>query len=171
MKRVEVEFLDKYKELDRLCGNLFNVKNGVGEYIATMEKCEKAGMDKIPNWRNNYKSLKHLRWIRNKIAHEEESPCTKKDLEDLKLFIKMVKSEKDPISLLYFSKNKGAKKARQLYIVSAICFLLAGCIEIICSILNYFDNSQNYTFWLIIGIIMIIISVFEFLFIKKGSRK
>lgn len=168
MKRIEVQFLDTYKELDKICGSLFNVKNGVSEYIATMEKCANAGNDKIKDWQKNYKLLKHLRWIRNKIAHEEESPCTKEDLQDLKYFIKLVKTEKDPISLLYFSKNDKALKARKLYRFTAGCFYLASFVEYITA-LYYFmsDNSSSGVTWLCLGSAMLCVGSVQLLYSKR----
>lgn len=168
MKRIEIKFLDKYKELDKLCGAFFNVKNGVNEYIETMEKCAKAGNETIKDWHKSYKLIKHLRWIRNKIAHEEESPCTKQDLDDLKYFIKLVKTEKDPISQLYFSKNEKALKARKLYRLTAGCFYLASFVEYITAIYYFMsDNSSSGVTWLCLGSAMLCVGSVQLLYSKR----
>lgn len=168
MKKVEIQFLDKYKELDKICGAMFNVKTGVSEYIATMEKCASAGEQNIPNWKNNYKLLKHLRWIRNKIAHEEESPCTKEDLANLKSFIKLIKKEKDPVTLLYYSKNKKAKQAKSMYKVSATCFLIVSLAEYITSFVYFLNgNHSSGVTWLCIGSAMLCVAAVQTNFSKN----
>ena len=94
-------FFEEYKRLDRLCRDLFSCENGVSEYILQMEENVYKGRI-IPSWDYEYKTLKHLRYVRNKIAHDETG-CeisTEDDLLQVRRFYNNILSQKDPFSLL-----------------------------------------------------------------------
>ena len=75
-------FFDEYKSLDRLCKDIFGTENGVTEYIERMESEERGKMI-VADWDRDYKKLKSMRYIRNKIAHEdgisEDDVCSPSD--------------------------------------------------------------------------------------------
>ena len=69
MNSQDNNFFESYKRLDRLCGDILNCKNGISEYIQQMEQTEQSGF-KVANWTEDYKMLKHVRLVRNQIAHD-----------------------------------------------------------------------------------------------------
>lgn len=93
-------FMNSYKRLDNLCKDM-NGK-GVSGYIEDMER-NPNGNYFIADWKNDYKTLKHYRYIRNKIAHdnyaEETNMCSDKDTEWLEAFYKRILNQCDPLSL------------------------------------------------------------------------
>ena len=64
MTKVEIEFLEEYKRLDRLCQDMLSTLQGVSEYINRMELLFEQGEEFVDEWTINYKMLKHLRWLR-----------------------------------------------------------------------------------------------------------
>ncbi len=110
MRMLEAKYLGLYKQVEAVCVERLSGKYGVTEYITHMEN---AGNEKarVPGWDVAYKKLKHLRWIRTKIAHETgDSECSKEDYRDLKAFQKLLKRKKDPLSLL--QQVKSGKKVK-----------------------------------------------------------
>ena len=82
MTKVEIEFLEEYKRLDRLCQDMLSTLQGVSEYINRMELLFEQGEEFVDEWTINYKMLKHLRWLRNRIVHSvEETECSLKEIE------------------------------------------------------------------------------------------
>ncbi|MBQ4507127.1 MAG: hypothetical protein II971_07785 [Firmicutes bacterium] len=111
MRKIESEFLDEYKGLDKIFCDAFECKNGVSEYISRMEEASETYTALIDGWKDDYKLLKHLRWLRNKISHEAgDTECGKEDLDDLKAFKKRVIRGKDPLAELAKLKKKIAPK-------------------------------------------------------------
>lgn len=110
MKKADNAFFEAFKEVETLCGEIYSCRSGVSEYILDMEKNMSEGEKKVENWTNDYKTLKHLRWVRNKIAHEagDTQISVDKDLDAVCAFRDRVIRGKDPITLL----NKAKKAAK-----------------------------------------------------------
>lgn len=70
MLEQNINFQEKYKSLDNLCKDCYNSQEGVSEYIRQMEKHMLEGKRLVADWENEYSDLKHVRWIRNQLAHE-----------------------------------------------------------------------------------------------------
>ena len=103
MHPLDNEFFDEYKRLDRLCSDMYSSRGGVGLYIEDMERNAFNGRRFVPNWEAAYMKLKHLRWIRNRIAHDpdELNICTEQDISDIGLFYDSILSRQDPLALLH----------------------------------------------------------------------
>ena len=106
MTKVEIEFLEEYKRLDRLCQDMLSTLQGVSEYINRMELFEQ-GEEFVDEWTINYKMLKHLRWLRNRIVHcVEETECSLKEIEMITNFYHQILIQQDPLALLYKINQK-----------------------------------------------------------------
>ena len=57
-----MEFMNAYKHLEKLCGDLLNDERRISAYIDEMAKISD-GTSKVYNWDNDLKKLKHYRWI------------------------------------------------------------------------------------------------------------
>ena len=109
MKKLESDYLDGYKELDALCARRLSHKNGVSEYLTRMEAAPARARGRVPGWEADYKLLKHLRWVRNQIAHDPgTSPCTQEDRKSLEDFRRRMVRNRDPLSLL---QSRGKTKS------------------------------------------------------------
>ena len=62
-----MRFMESYKHLDNLCKDMNGI--GVTGYIKDMEQEHNGGFY-VAGWKNDYMQLKHYRYIRNQIAHE-----------------------------------------------------------------------------------------------------
>lgn len=95
-------FFEEYKRLDRLCSDIYSCPNGVSQYIVNMESKAAYGIIRIPSWESDFRMLKHVRWVRNRIAHELENGPTSEisDLSFIQDFYDRILSGQDPLSLL-----------------------------------------------------------------------
>ncbi len=97
-------FFDEYKSLDRLCKDILESENGVTEYIERMEKEERGKMI-VADWERDYKKLKSMRYLRNRIAHEdgvkESDVCSPSDTSWVMEFQDRIMAEEDPLTVLY----------------------------------------------------------------------
>lgn len=101
MEQIDNKFFEEYKRLDKLCGEIFSCRNGVSEYITQME-CANQGRYKVSSWDNDYKALKHIRWVRNQIAHDTtgHTICTESDLLFVIDFYCRIINREDPFAQL-----------------------------------------------------------------------
>ena len=108
-------FFDEYKSLDRLCKDILESENGVTEYIERMEREERGKMI-VADWERDYKKLKSMRYLRNKIAHEdgvtESDVCSPSDTSWVMEFQDRIMAEEDPLTVLY-NYDASLKKEEQ----------------------------------------------------------
>ena len=113
MNDIERDFFDEYKKLDNLCKDCFNSEQGVSAYIEEMDNTEDKVSAMIAYWGNDYKKLKHIRWVRNMIAHsDEESECGRDDIEFVLDFYQRIISRRDPLAMASKVKENFAKKVQ-----------------------------------------------------------
>lgn len=109
MINLNVEFQEEYKRLDALCKDIFCSKEGISEYIRTMESVSPNDIRFAPTWKTDYKQLKHLRWVRNQLAHEvgafEQELCTSSDIDWLKDFYRRIMTVRDPLAVIGEAKE------------------------------------------------------------------
>lgn len=103
MIELNVKFQEQYKRLDALCKDLFSSKDGITEYINEMEKLSYSKYRyRISKWDTIFQKLKHLRYIRNQLAHEigafDLELCTEDDIEWLNSFYDLILKTNDPLS-------------------------------------------------------------------------
>lgn len=107
-----LEFLEKYKKLDQLCRQSLSSDRGISEYIDEMSR-ERRGY-RIAGWGKDYKKLKRVRWIRNRLVHDtdsfEDNLVTAEDIEWLHTFYRRIMECKDPFSLLRQADRPSIKK-------------------------------------------------------------
>ena len=96
------DFFEAYKRLDKLCSEMYACQNGVSEYIAQMERLTYKGQYRVSSWNNDYKMLKHVRWVRNQIAHDSGTIQISEpdDLDFAQDFRSRIFSGNDPLTLL-----------------------------------------------------------------------
>ena len=112
MRARDGRFLDAFKALDTLCKDCLSDSRGVSAYL---EEMEKASPPFPRGWAEDYKELKRLRWLRNRIAHDENPPAVgEKDIEWLDAFRARILQSRDPLAqreALRRKKNAGKKPA------------------------------------------------------------
>ena len=115
MQPADNEFFEEYKHLDKLCGDMYSCRNGISEYIDQMDIKSYKGSPLIPSWNSDYKMLKHIRWVRNQIAHDSGSyqVSEPEDLEFVRNFYDRIFSRQDPLTLLRKEEEKAAEQAAE----------------------------------------------------------
>lgn len=104
-----MSFMDSYKHLEKLCNEIFRIDTrGISTYIEEMEHSTN-GNFYVENWNEDYKKLKHYRYLRNKISHDpdctEENMCAVKDTQWIQNFYSRIMNQTDPLSL-YFNHTR-----------------------------------------------------------------
>lgn len=103
MLELNQRFLELYKRTDHFIRDAYSSRDGISKYIELMEANRFKGTWKIQSWTEDYKMLKHVRWIRNQYAHEisyDSNLCEDDDYYWLDSFYKRLYSANDPLAIL-----------------------------------------------------------------------
>ena len=148
-----MSFIESYKHLDKICGEMFETQYGVSAYIEEMLN-NPHGSFLVRGWENDLKQLKHYRWIRNQIVHEpdcyEETMCEAGDDEWLDaMYFQATKphpvaksaQNHEPAQMQYtYSKQPSQPKHKSKKVVRWIVFSIIVAIVLLYLVLKYFIN-------------------------------
>lgn len=96
MDAIQIELLEEYKYVDKICRDMLGAEKGVSAYIEQLDETPVTVRYWITEWNNEYRQLKHIRWLRNQIAHSTGSvECTQSDLDWLKGFHNRLLTQQD----------------------------------------------------------------------------
>ena len=121
MTELENKFFEAYKQLDLLIKRKLGKENGVSDYIDDMVKRYSA-VPANPNYRQILKELKHIRWVRNNIAHSaEDSGCKESDVYVANYYYNQICNDQDPLAKVVVqqvrpqtvNKNFSASKVKE----------------------------------------------------------
>lgn len=108
-------FIDSYKHLEKLCGEILNDDRRVSAYIDEMLNTPR-GSFYVRTWDDDLKKLKHYRWVRNQISHEpgcsESNMCKPEDELWLNNFYYRILNQTDPLSLYDKAYSSTARRKR-----------------------------------------------------------
>lgn len=123
MLEIENKLFDKYKIVDSICRDIFQSQSGVTQYITEMEQNFSRGSSVVSSWNDDYYKLKHIRWLRNQIAHESSvTDCNGEDVAWLEEFHRRLLAQQDPLALLRTANRKRTNFPQQRKITSNIGF-------------------------------------------------
>ena len=161
-----MSFIESYKHLDKICGEVLNDDRRISAYIDEMKNTPR-GSYLIRGWDDDLKQLKHYRWIRNQIAHEpnctEENMCEYGDAQWIDDFYDRIMNQSDPLAMYRkatrpqpvaksaqnhepaqlqytYSKQPSQPKHKSKKVVRWIVFLIIVAIVLLYLVLNYFIN-------------------------------
>lgn len=161
-----MSFIESYKHLDKICGEMFETQYGVSAYIDEMINTPR-GSFIVRGWDNDLKQLKHYRWVRNKIAHEpdctEQNMCEPCDIVWLDDFYERIINQTDPLAMYFqaikphpvaksaqnhepaqlqytYSKQPSQPKHKSKKVVRWIVFSIIVAIVLLYLVLKYFIN-------------------------------
>lgn len=96
MNAVEINILEEFKYVDSICRDMLNADKGVSAYIEQLDTTPLAVRYWITEWNDEYRQLKHIRWLRNQIAHSTGYvECSQADLDWLKAFHNKLLTQQD----------------------------------------------------------------------------
>ena len=100
MHQLDNEFFETYKQLDRLCSDMYGCHNGVSQYLKDMENTPYSDRIAVFSWEDTYQLLKHLRWVRNQIAHNpsQQQICNAQDIQSVHHIYDCILSQQDPLA-------------------------------------------------------------------------
>ena len=97
-------FIDSYKHLEKLCGEVLNDDRRISAYIDEMLSTPR-GSYYVRTWDEDLKNLKHYRWVRNQISHDpcctEQNMCEPEDELWLDEFYSRIMNQTDPLALYH----------------------------------------------------------------------
>lgn len=117
MLDLNLDFLEEYKSLDNLCKDYLSSAEGVSEYIRRMDAAPWSDRRYVFTFENDYKQLKHVRHIRNQLAHEigviNSDICTEDDLEWVRSFHERIIAGDDPFTVIRKAKVPKSPRTTQ----------------------------------------------------------
>ena len=161
-----MSFIESYKHLDKICGEVLNDDRRISAYIDEMKNTPR-GSYLIRGWDDDLKQLKHYRWIRNQIAHEpnctEENMCEYGDAQWIDDFYDRIMNQSDPLAMYRkatrpqpvaksaqnhepaqlqytYSKQPSQPKHKSKKVVRWIVFSIIVAIVLLYLVLKYFIN-------------------------------
>ena len=109
-------FMDAYKRLEKLCGEVMDDERRISAYIDEMYHLPR-GAYYVRGWEEDLKQLKHYRWVRNQIVHDpnctEENMCDPEDTQWLLDFHTRILKQTDPLALYYKETDPRPKSDSQ----------------------------------------------------------
>lgn len=112
-------FFEAYKRLDRLCADLYGDwdanKAGVTAYIEDMKSRDARGRQLVPAWDADRQSLKHVRDVRNRIAHEAAAGqvAQPSDLDFVEELHQRLLSGTDPLTSLWKAEKRQTEQRKR----------------------------------------------------------
>lgn len=103
MRKLDMDYLELYKRVDQFIKDLYKSEEGVSEYVRQMKAYDLEGATMVTAWTDDYKTIKRLRRVRNKIVHEVDSDfdgCTDEDYDNLQDFYDCLFNIVDPLAVL-----------------------------------------------------------------------
>ncbi|GEM_PF-4400063 len=135
MDKLELRLIEAYKDLDIYLSERYDSEKGVTDYISRMEYCH---LDEDPRYKDTYYKLKHVRWLRNSIMHDETNePVKKEDIDFIANFKEDCISKLDPVKSSYRSGNKHNSIIQTLKLVSIMLVVLIAVLFIIFALINF----------------------------------
>lgn len=113
MRELNIEFQEQYKQLDKLCRDMYRSDEGVSAYIRDMESTPYNKRYAVRDWDACYKQLKHMRWMRNRLAHDisiDTDFCKRSDIEWIRHFRNSILQGNDPLAVAYRAKRRSASQ-------------------------------------------------------------
>ena len=96
MDAIQIELLEEYKYVDAICRDMLGAEKGVTAYIEQLDETPMTVRYWITERNDEYRQLKHIRWLRNQIAHSTGSfECSQADLDWLKGFHNRLLTQQD----------------------------------------------------------------------------
>jgi len=96
MDAIQIELLEEYKYMDAICRDMLGVEKGVTAYIEQLDETPVTVRYWITEWNDEYRQLKHIRWLRNQIAHSTGSvECSQADVDWLMGFHNRLLTQQD----------------------------------------------------------------------------
>ena len=106
VRSINIDFFETYIHLDDLCRERLGFS--ASDYINRMTNTPPYEQVLVSNWEKNYKKFRHMRHLRNELAHGlnafDAEMCTKSDISWLKSMCFRIERQTDPLTLLYIRR-------------------------------------------------------------------
>lgn len=98
----EMEFLEEFKHLEKLCNQIYGEKHGVTLYIDEMKRVSSSEAALVPGWSDFLRNLKIARHKRNILVHNDIDDPEVEDYDIIwvKRFRQLLLDGQDPLAKL-----------------------------------------------------------------------
>lgn len=107
---MNIHFLEAYKELDKLCRDIYRDDKGVTNYIEDMKSKNAFQTKSVARWNDDLQQLQKSRHLRNSLGHDvgtlEKNLCTQRDIDWITDFKARILNGTDPLTMLRKSTQK-----------------------------------------------------------------
>lgn len=96
------EIIVEFKNLEKLCNELYGAPHGVTLYINEMQQQPEYSVQSVPGWYSDLAGLRRVRHIRNILVHEPDYDIqySGSDIEFIRDFCQRILYRQDPLALL-----------------------------------------------------------------------
>ncbi len=163
MNNIESKYIDLYKSVDSICKDIFRSERifndrgeevfGVSAYVETMARDRYSMASRPPDWDAKYKTLKRLRWLRNRIVHDSgASECDEEDYDDLKRFYNDLMSGNDILARARRMRSAASARKRAPASVAAQRAAYVA-VQRPTPVWNQAPKKKSYVGWAVFGIV------------------
>ena len=111
-----IQFLELYKSVDRFIRDAYASDEGLSTYLRIMENESLFNQRYVPEWEDDHKMLKRVKWIRNQFSHEmsyDSDICEESDHKWLASFYNRLLSSSDPLSMAEKRKQQVIQRRKE----------------------------------------------------------
>ena len=167
MDNIHIELLEEYKYVDAICRDMLGTKKGVSAYIEQLDETPMTVRYWITEWNDEYRQLKHIRWLRNQIAHSTESvECTQSDLDWLRGFHNRLLTQQDLLAKArrVIQESQIQKQQQQAKTIAAVAPKYGATV--------FASSSRPRKSWILIAVIAALAIIIGILiWIANGAAK
>lgn len=117
MDNLNYQFYEEFLRLDRLIIMVYQVQDGVSDYIKQMASVSSTYAMGITGWISDMEQLYRFRSVRNALAQStdafKEPLCDQGDIDWMKKFYQRIIDRKDPLALLKFHGYRADDDSQQ----------------------------------------------------------
>ena len=167
MDAIQIELLEEYKYVDAICRDMLGAEKGVSAYIEQLDETPVTVRYWITEWNDEYRQLKHIRWLRNQIAHSTGYvECTQSDLDWLKGFHNRLLTQQDLLAKArrVIQESQIQKQQQQAKTIAAVAPKYGATV--------FASSSRPRKSWILIAVIAALAIIIGILiWIANGAAK
>ena len=167
MDAIQIKLLEEYKYVDNICRDMLGTEKGVTSYIEQLDETPMTVRYWITEWNDEYRQLKHIRWLRNQIAHSTGYvDCTQSDLDWLKDFHNRLLTQQDLLAKAHrvIKESQIQKQQQQAKTIAAVAPKYGATV--------FASSSRPRKSWILIAVIAALAIIIGLLiWIANGGAK
>lgn len=117
MDNLNYVLYDEFTKLNKACITVYQMEDGISDYIAQMADVSSAFWDAVPDWTLDFEQLHRYRSLYHSLAQSMEAfgeyLCSQEDVDWVRNFHTRIMERKDPLALLQEHGYRAEDDAKQ----------------------------------------------------------